>query len=394
MIAEDHDTGTRYRLLETIRQYSEERLADYGETAVLRTRHSRFYGDLLVEAASGSHKDALSTFPPRGLALMTSRVSVERDNIRSGLANAIDAGDVARAVQIVANHPHRDRANASRIGQVFSVPASRVLDLPGAAQHHDYPRVLMVAAYEALDSGNNDRVDTLCRQALKAASGLPTPLEGPPIEIDAFTLRAEASLAAGAYADAVAAYTHAAELAADGYPGIAAILLAYSVSSTLLGGGDVKQANAAAERSMTLGRQSDVPGAIVIALNALALTLVDSDPETARTLLRESVERSTAPGQEIAPAFVTASLVAGRLRDWSLALSLAGRAMYMYRGIMNPLHSAPCLAWCARALAEDRPEVARVLQAAAYSAFRTAAPVAGTSQNSATPVGSNTNFLF
>ena len=91
-------------------------------------------------AARGSHKDALSTFPPRGLALMTSRVSVERDNIRSGLANAIDAGDVARAVQIVANHPHRDRANASRIGQVFSVPASRVLELPGAAQHHDYPR--------------------------------------------------------------------------------------------------------------------------------------------------------------------------------------------------------------------------------------------------------------
>ena len=45
VIVEDDRTGTRYRLLETIREYSEERLAEYGEIdalvagacAVLRT---------------------------------------------------------------------------------------------------------------------------------------------------------------------------------------------------------------------------------------------------------------------------------------------------------------------------------------------------------------------
>ena len=176
------------------------------------------YGDLLVEAASGSRKDALST-SPRGLALMTSRVSVERDNIRSDSRMRSMPATLRGLSDRGQPSPPRSREREPDRPGVLS-SGLRVLDLPGAAQHHDFPRVLMVAAYEALDSGDNDRVDTLCRQALKAASGLPTPLEGPPIEIDAFTLRAEASLAAGAYADAVAAYTHAAELAADGYPGL------------------------------------------------------------------------------------------------------------------------------------------------------------------------------
>ena len=144
-----------------------------------------------------------------------------------------------------------------------------------------------------------------------------------------------------------------------------------------------------------LARQSDMPGAIGIALNCLALTLVDSHPDRARALLHESAERCTQPGQEIAPAFITASMAAGRLRDWNLALTLAGRAMYMYRGIMNPLHSAPCFAECARALVEDRPEVAGILQGAAYSAFRLAAPKGNSEIQPAAPqIGTRNNFVF
>ena len=39
------DTGpeTRYRLLETIREYGEERLAEAGETDMLRLRHASYY---------------------------------------------------------------------------------------------------------------------------------------------------------------------------------------------------------------------------------------------------------------------------------------------------------------------------------------------------------------
>jgi hypothetical protein len=268
--------------------------------------------------------------------------------------------------------------------------------LPGAAEHPDYPRVLMVVAYEALDSGNQDRANVFCRQALQAVRDMPNPPAGPPLEIDALTLQAEASLASGDYSDAVVAYTRAAKLAtANGYTGIAAIFLAYSVTSDLLGGGDPEEATARAEQSMASARHSRLPGAIVIALNALALALVDSDPERARTLLQESVQRSITPDQEIAPGFVTASLVAGRLREWELTLTLGARAMYMYRGIMNPLHSAPCFAGCARALAEGRPEVASVLLGATYTAFQSAMPAPRSGGRSrASQVGTGANFLF
>ncbi|OBK76342.1 adenylate/guanylate cyclase domain-containing protein [Mycobacterium sp. 1164985.4] len=395
VVAEEHEAGTRYRLLETLRQYSEEWLAEFDEIGTTRGRHSRFYAELLTQAAHdiASERGWFSGLGNWTRGVGQRQVGLERDNIRSALANAIAANDVGHAVQIVANHPHRHRANANRIGQMWSVPASEVIAIPGAAEHPEFPRVLMVAAYEALDSGDPRRAAVYCRQALDSAQYVV--LEGPPLAIDAYTLRAEESLARGSYTEAVQAYSQAAELAeANGYPGIAAIFLAYSVSSALLGSMDSDAATARAERAMVLARRSDMPGATVIALNALALSLVDTDPERSRALLDESAQRCSSPSQEIAPGFITASLVAGRLRDWPLTLSLAGRAMYMYRGIMNPMHSAPCLAECARALAETRPDVAAVLQSAAYSAFRNASFFESAKMPSTASKTTGGNFVF
>src|SRR5262249_6282325 len=196
------------------------------------------------------------------------------------------------------------------------------------AREPGYPRVLILAAYQALNNRDHDIAENLCREALEAERNLPAPLQGPRIEMDACSLQAQASLSAGAYADAIAAYTRAAQLArADGYPGLAAMYLAYCVSTTLLGGGAIEQATAKAEESVGLARKSGNPGAIVMSLNALALTLVERDPERARALLHESVERSSTPGEEISAGFVTACLVAGRLRDWDLTLAVSARSM-------------------------------------------------------------------
>src|SRR6516162_1586772 len=43
VVAEDQGGATRYRLLETIRQYSEERLDEHGETEALRDAHAEYY---------------------------------------------------------------------------------------------------------------------------------------------------------------------------------------------------------------------------------------------------------------------------------------------------------------------------------------------------------------
>jgi len=45
------DTGTRYRLLETVREYAAEKLAEAGETEAVRERHARFFVTLAERAA-------------------------------------------------------------------------------------------------------------------------------------------------------------------------------------------------------------------------------------------------------------------------------------------------------------------------------------------------------
>ena len=133
----------------------------------------------------------------------------------------------------------------------------------------------------------------------------------------------------------------------------------------------------------------------MLSLNALALTLVEHDPERARALLQESIQRGSTPGEEVSQGFLTACLAAGRLRDWDLTLALTARTMYLYRWSITPLQAATCLAECARALADARPEIAGVLQGAAYAAFRRAAPASNSIRRSDTaPVDPNANFLL
>jgi predicted ATPase len=78
VVAEDDCLGTRYRLLETIRQYGEERLAEWGETETLRIQHARFYAALLAQQAE-------RFFGPEQIAWAT-QINPELDNIRTALA--------------------------------------------------------------------------------------------------------------------------------------------------------------------------------------------------------------------------------------------------------------------------------------------------------------------
>ncbi len=54
VVAERGGVDTRYRLLETIREYGEERLVEHGETDALRDRHARFYTDYALRCYEGS----------------------------------------------------------------------------------------------------------------------------------------------------------------------------------------------------------------------------------------------------------------------------------------------------------------------------------------------------
>jgi predicted ATPase/class 3 adenylate cyclase len=369
VIAEDSDIGTRYRLLETIRQYGEERLADCHGTEELQVRHAAYYARFSAYAAE-------KTYGPDQL-VWARQIQLERDNFVSALANAVDSGNASAAVALVASYPVQSRAE-SPTGELLVVDVTPVLAMPGASEQPQYPSALVVAAYRAQSIGDWRRVDELCRQALEAEERLGS-AHGQRIEMETCSLQAQNFLARGAYADAVSAYARAAQLAdADGYPGVAAIYLAYKVSCALLGGVPVDEMESTVEESVALARRSGMPGAIVISLNSMAMTLAERDPnqakavlrDRAKAVLRESVVLASTPGSEVATGFLMAALVATRLGEWKVALALSARTMVLWRWVQTVMAAGPSLGVCARALAEDRPEVAGVLRGAAYAAYR------------------------
>jgi hypothetical protein len=248
VVAEDSDIGTRYRLLETIRQYGEERLADCRESEALQVRHSAFYAQFCAEAAE-------KTYGPDSF-VWARQIQLERDNFLAALANAVDSGDASAAVTLVASYPVQSRAE-SPTGELLVVDVTPILAMPGAPEQPGYPPALVVAAYRAQSIGDWQRVDELCRQALEAEERLGAH-RGPRIEIETCSLQAQNFLARGAYADAVSAYARAAELAeADEYLGMAAIFLAYKVIARSSG---ALRPRRWSRRSRNPSRWRDAPG--------------------------------------------------------------------------------------------------------------------------------------
>jgi len=193
VVAEDSDIGTRYRLLETIRQYGEERLADYGETEAMRVRHGAFYARFSAHAAG-------KTYGPEQL-VWARQIQLERDNFLTALANADDSGNAAVAIALVASYPVQSRAE-SPTGELLVVDVTPVLAMSGASEQSGYPSALVVAAYRAQSIGDWQRVDELCHQALEAEERLGSS-RGQRIEMETCNLQAQNFLARGAYADAV-----------------------------------------------------------------------------------------------------------------------------------------------------------------------------------------------
>lgn len=91
LIAETQDgSGTRYRLLETIRQYASEKLAESGRAEVVRRRHFECFANLASEGA-------MALAGPTALEWLD-RLEAEHDNLRAALdwSGNADPADYAR----------------------------------------------------------------------------------------------------------------------------------------------------------------------------------------------------------------------------------------------------------------------------------------------------------
>jgi predicted ATPase/DNA-binding SARP family transcriptional activator len=89
------DTEVRYRLLETVRAYATERLAEAGEDKRLRDAHAAYFLDLAQRAEPEIRgHDQL---------IWIDRLTAERHNCNTALQHAIDTRDADTAVRLVGN---------------------------------------------------------------------------------------------------------------------------------------------------------------------------------------------------------------------------------------------------------------------------------------------------
>src|SRR5439155_12936751 len=94
VVAEVEEGPTRYRLLETTREYALELLANTGESATMRTRHTAFFVRRAEELE-------ILILGPSQLRAMH-ELDLEQDNLRAALRWAVERGEVEDELRLVA----------------------------------------------------------------------------------------------------------------------------------------------------------------------------------------------------------------------------------------------------------------------------------------------------
>jgi predicted ATPase/class 3 adenylate cyclase/DNA-binding CsgD family transcriptional regulator len=158
VIAEERDAGVRYRLLETVRQYGLERLAETGEEDALRGRHRDFFLALAERAAphleTGRQREWLQLLDPEAANLAAAIEYALRSEAR--LALRFCAGLYrwwcARGRFAEAEHSH-----------------SRSLDACGDREPALRARAFVGRAYVAITAGKFEAAESHATEALALA---------------------------------------------------------------------------------------------------------------------------------------------------------------------------------------------------------------------------------
>jgi predicted ATPase/class 3 adenylate cyclase len=352
LVAERDAPETRYRLLETIREYGEERVAEREETDALRTAHAEYYCDLI----HALHDDLEG---PREVEAIR-RLDVESDNLRAALNHAIDTGNVDLALRITASFP----AGNLRMGYHLILPTDAVLALPDVSDHPLYPYALALFAYDAAAAGELTGIEELCQKAIAEAARF-GPDPGHWVDQVVAGTRATAAIAAGRWADSAIENERGAEIGRlAGRPAMVAAGLMGASTGRLMAG-DPKEAEALATEGLEMARAAGSPVQIAMNLMALAGAIVDHDPQRARILLDESLKLHRELDFEGSNSTAHTALIAARTRDWHLTLDVCERAIRFLHWSGERAFLSGILNLVARAVTDPDFEPAAVLQGTA-----------------------------
>jgi hypothetical protein len=351
VVAEERGPETRYRLLETIRQYSEEHLKGAGETERWRARHASYYAGLLSRVRDRAHGH-------REEILWAIRISAEQDNLLAAWSWAIGASDVDTAFQMLAGFAPREVWNTYPL----VLAGEAALELPGAAEHPGYSLALAVTAVFASIRGDVTGAEELSGRAAKVNAR-----RNPPewrVEETICAARGIIATSTGAFADAARLTEQAAAIArAGGDLADASLELAIAAADHVLVG-DAPAAAPLANEALALARQIGAPDLVAIGLLAVGLAVSGADPEQARACLRESRELSTALAYNSLIGHLLATELAFLTGDRTATLELGRSAL---RGLQwgGGLRMGIILHMIADVLSETRPPAAAIIHGAA-----------------------------
>jgi predicted ATPase/class 3 adenylate cyclase len=306
VLAADLASMTRYKMLETIREYALERLDATGETAQVRTRHAEHYTAFAERAAAG-----LKGAQER---IWLGRVDHELDNLRAAVMWSLASGDTHLACGCV-------RALGLQGLRIEPAVSSWAEDIVECAAAHDdpaYPVAIGVSGWALMGEGRRDEAavrlddavsrldastpdDVACR-VLSCASGM-----------SVFFGRSPATLAAR--------WVHAADAAQDDYErALARNMLAVGYDYA----NDRTAAVATAEECLRLARKCASPSAIAYCCFTTAMVYAEDDPARALELLDESQRSAEAGANHY--AYITAAGIRNALLYRSGNYEAAARA--------------------------------------------------------------------
>jgi predicted ATPase/class 3 adenylate cyclase len=359
VVAEERGPGTRYRLLETIRQYGEEHLEEAGRW---RARHAGYYAGLLPRVRDHAHD-------PQAEVFWAARVSAEQDNLLAAWSWAIGAGNVDTAFQMLAGFA----SGEVRTSFVLVLPGAAALELPGAAEHPGYPLALAVSALFASNRADVTGAEELCRRAADANARRDTPDWR--VEEVILSARSNAAITAGAFADCARLAEQAAGIARVGGDLADACLALILATGGHMLAGDTPAAVPLAREALALARQIGAPALVANSLLAVGAAVAETDPSQARACLRESRELSTALGYQSARDLFWATAIAFLVGDQAATLDLGCRAIRGLQRAGERFQMGIVFHFIAGALAATRPDAAAIIQGAAETCLAKEPPV-------------------
>ena len=297
----------RYQLLETLREFGREKLAEPGSLDDGAQRHRAWFVEFAELCSIGM------TGPDE--PIWSQRIEHDFDNFRMAFGTAVRTDNADASLRITA--ALREFA-FRRIRYELASWAATAITMPSARKHPRFPTVLAIVGYGHFVRGNLNESIEVSQQAIAA---------GHELNVDTNGLAERTLLNAHFYlGNTEAALRWGDEMLLSGRNGsparLAHALYMRSVAETSVGR-TVQGAIMAGEASAT-ARACGSPTAQAQATYALGLALEGSDPAEGLRLLRESAQLAGHAGNRWIEAFADTEVWWPEARSGDLRNALAG----------------------------------------------------------------------